>query len=366
MVHREIPLSNLLQETPRESAVGNYAAWQPANGGLMHRVRWGVLSTAKIGREKVIPAIQAEERSEVVAIASRNLEQAEAVATALGIERAYGSYGQLLSEPDIDAVYIPLPNHMHAEWTIAAAREGKHVLCEKPIALTTTEAEAMVAAAAEADVVMREAFMYQFHPTWIAARRLVDEGAIGDLVAIDSWFSFYNDDPGNIRNILEYGGGALMDIGCYSIHLSRLLLGSEPTAIKASVRRDPATGVDIYTAGILEFGERIATFACSTRVEADQRVDIYGSRGRISIDIPFNIPSRVPTRVAVTVGGDPPVAPATRTIEFEPVDQYELQAKAFVAAILDGASVPDSGAAAIDNLRTIERVFAAAGPSGWT
>ena len=186
------------------------------------------------------------------------------------------------------------------------------------------------------------------------------------MIAIDSWFSYFNDDPENIRNVLDYGGGALMDIGCYSIHLSRMLMGSEPTAIKASVRRDPATGVDIYTAGILEFGDRVATFACSTRAEDDQRVDIYGTRGRVSIEIPFNIPPWVPTRIAVTVGGEPPVAPATKTIEFEPVDQYTLQAEAFVAAVLDGASVPDSGADMLGNLRTIERVLAAAGPSGWT
>ncbi len=332
----------------------------------MDRVRWGVLSTASIGRHKVIPAIQAEERSDVVAIASRNLENAEAVAAELDIERAYGSYGQLLSDPDVDAVYIPLPNHMHAEWTIAAARAGKHVLCEKPIALTSAEAEAMVAAADDAGVVLREAFMYRFHPTWSAARRLVDEGGIGDLVAIDSWFSYFNDDPENIRNILDYGGGALMDIGCYSIHLSRMLMGAEPTAIKASVRRDPATGVDIFTSGVLEFGERVATFSCSTRTEPDQRVDIYGSRGRVSIEIPFNIPPTAPTRIAVTIGGDPPVAPATNTIEFEPANQYTLQAEAFVAAVVDGAALPDSGRDALGNLRTIERVFAAAGPSGWT
>ena len=279
----------------------------------MDRVRWGVLSTADIGRQKVIPAIQAELRSEVVAIASRNLENAEQVAAELGIEQAYGSYGQLLAEADVDAVYVPLPNHMHAEWTIAAARAGTHVLCEKPIALTTREAETMVAAAAEAGVVVREAFMYRFHPTWIAVRRLVDEGGIGDVIAIDSWFSYFNDDPDNIRNVLDYGGGALMDIGCYSIHLSRMLMGSEPTGIKASVRRDPESGVDVYTAGVLEFDERVATFACSTRAEADQRVDIYGSRGRVSIDIPFNIPPHRPTHIRVTVGGDPPLAPGTKT-----------------------------------------------------
>ena len=331
----------------------------------MRQIRWGVLGTANIGTEQVIPAIQAAERCDVVAIASRNLEKAEAAATSLGIEKAYGSYGQLLHDAEIEAVYIPLPNHMHAEWTIAAARAGKHVLCEKPIALSVSEAETMVAACDEAGVIMREAFMYRFHPTWLAARRLIDEGGIGEVIAVDSWFSYFNDDPENIRNILDYGGGALMDIGCYSIHLSRMLFQSEPTSVKASVQRDPDTGVDIYTAGVLEFGGKVATFACSTRAEPDQRVDIYGTQGRVSIDIPFNIPPDIPTRISVTVGGDPPVAPGTQEVEFAPVDQYRLQAEAFAAAVLDGESVPDAGADALGNIRTIERVFAATGPSGW-
>ncbi len=332
----------------------------------MDRVNWGILSTADIGRTKVVPAIQAETRSVVTAVASRNFESAEEYAAELGIENAYGSYGQLLADPDIDAVYIPLPNHMHAEWTIAAARAGKHVLCEKPIALSSSEAESMVNTCEEAGVIMREAFMYRFHPTWQAARRLIVEGGIGEVIAIDSWFSYFNDDADNIRNILDYGGGALMDIGCYSIHLSRMLFDSEPTGIKASVRRDPASGVDIYTAGVLEFGDRVSTFACSTRAEDDQRVDIYGTTGRVSIEIPFNIPPDHPTRIAVTVGGEPPVAPGTQTIEFEAVDQYTLQAEAFVAAVLDGAELPDSGSDALGNMKTIERVFAAAGPSGWS
>jgi len=332
----------------------------------MGTVNWGILSTAEIGRYKVIPAIQAAERSDVIAIASRDVDTAQVVATELGIETAYGSYGQLLADPEIHAVYIPLPNHMHAEWTIAAARAGKHVLCEKPIALSSAEAETMVTACEEAGVILREAFMYRFHPTWEAVRRLISEGGIGEVIGIDSWFSYFNDDPNNIRNILDYGGGALMDIGCYSIHLSRMLLDSEPTAIKASVRRDPASGVDIYTAGVLEFGDQISTFACSIRAEDDQRVNIYGTTGRVSIEIPFNIPPDRATRIAVTVGGDPPVAPGTQTIEFDPVDQYTLQAEAFVAAVLDDADLPDAGSDALGNIRTVERVFAAAGPSGWS
>jgi predicted dehydrogenase len=332
----------------------------------MRGIRWGVLSTAKIGLNQVIPAIQAAERCEVVAIASRSLESAQQAATALGIERAYGSYGQLVNDPNIEAVYIPLPNHMHAEWTIAAVRAGKHVLCEKPIALNAAEAETMIAAAGESDVVLREAFMYRFHPAWQKARQLLDEGRIGEVTAIDSWFSYYNDDPTNIRNIQEYGGGALLDIGCYSIHLSRMIMGSEPTGIKASVQRDPVTGVDTYTGAILEFGNKVATFGCSTRVEPDQRADIYGTDGRISIEIPFNAPVDRPTRITITAGGDPPVSPDTEVIEFEPVNQYTLQAEAFAAAVLDGEALPDTGLDVADNIRVIDRVFAAAGPSGWS
>ena len=234
--------------------------WEEA----MESIRWGILSTANIGRQQVVPAIQAADRCEVVAVASRSLEKASAYAAELGIERAYGSYGQLLRDPEIDAVYIPLPNHMHAEWAIAAAENGKHVLCEKPIALSSEEAETMAAAAATAGVVLREAFMYRFHPSWVAARRIVEEGVIGEILAIDSWFSYFNDDAANIRNIAEYGGGALMDIGCYSIHLSRMLTGAEPTSIKASVLRDPELGIDILTTAILEFGNTVATFGCST------------------------------------------------------------------------------------------------------
>jgi predicted dehydrogenase len=317
----------------------------------MTTVRWGILGTANIAIKQVIPAVLQADRCEVVAIASRNQHRAEKVAETFGITRAHGSYGQLLNDDEIDAVYIPLPNHMHAEWAISAARAGKHVLCEKPIALSSAEAETMISAARDNGVILREAFMYQFHPAWQRTRELVESGEIGEVVAIDSWFSYFNDDPDNIRNVLDYGGGALMDIGCYCIHVSRLLFGSEPTAIKAAVRRDRQFGVDIVTSGVLEFGDRIATFGCSTRTEPDQRVDIYGTKGRIRI---------------VTAGGEPPVAPATVTLEFETVNQYTLQAEAFAAAVLDGAPMPDTGAAAANNIKVIERVFAATGPSGWT
>lgn len=326
----------------------------------MSAVRWGILSTAHIGTGKVIPAIQAAERCEVTAIASRRLVDAQRVAAELGIQQAYGSYQDLLDDAAIDAVYIPLPNHMHAEWAIAAARAGKHVLCEKPIAMSDHQARAMAAAAADAGVIVREAFMYQFHPTWQRAKELVASGRIGDVVAIDTWFSYYNDDPGNIRNILEYGGGALMDIGCYCIHSARFIYGTEPTAIRASIRRDPTSGVDVVTTAILEFDERIATFACSIRAEPGQSVDIIGTDGRINIEIPFNIPADRPTRISLIAGGDPPAEPDSEVIEFPARDQYTLQAEAFVAAIVDGADLPDTGYDMVHNLAAIQKVFEAA------
>jgi predicted dehydrogenase len=328
--------------------------------GEVARLRIGVLSTADIAIKKVIPGMRRSDRVEVVAIASRNGEQARAVADRLGIPRAHGSYEGLLADPDVDAVYIPLPNHLHAEWTIAAARAGKHVLCEKPLALTAADAERMGAACDEAGVLLMEAFMYRVHPSWVAVYDLVASGRIGRIGAVHSWFSYFNDDPANIRNIREFGGGALYDIGCYNVNLSRLLFGGEPTRIQASIERDPATGVDILTSAILDFDRGSATFTCGTRIETDQRVEVYGSTGRISIGIPFNIPPDRPTRIFVTAGGDPPVAPAMEVIEFPIADPYGVEADVFAAAVLDGTPLPFDAADAAANLRVIEAIFAAA------
>ena len=324
-------------------------------------VRWGVLSTADIAIRKVIPGLRRARRSEVVAIASRDLDRARTVADRLGIPTAHGSYAALLADPGVDAVYIPLPNHLHAEWTIAAARAGKHVLCEKPLAVTAADAERMVEAAEGADVVLMEAFMYRHHPSWVAVRRLLAEGRIGRLVAVDSWFSYFNDDPANIRNVAAYGGGALYDIGCYSVNLSRMLFGAEPTRITSALRRDPRDGTDTLTSAILEFDAGIATFTCSTRAEDDQRVDVYGDRGRITVTIPFNIPPELPTTITVTAGGDPPVAPASETLSFPPFDPYAAEAEAFAAVLLDGAPTPLPSSDAVANLTVIEAIFANAG-----
>lgn len=326
----------------------------------MRRLRWGILSTAAIARTKVIPGIQAAEHCEVVAIASRDAMRATRVATELGIPTAHGSYDELLADPDVDAVYIPLPNHLHATWTIAAAEAGKHVMCEKPLATTAPDAERMLAAAERAGVHLMEAFMYRLHPSWVAVRELLASGRIGPLVAVESWFSYHNDDPRDIRNILDAGGGALYDIGCYSVNLSRMLFGSEPTRVEAIVVRDPAGGTDTVTSGVLAFEGGLATFTCSTRAEDDQRVHIYGTSGRIAIEIPFNIPPDRPTRVFVSAGGDPPVAPDTETLIFDAADPYTVEAEAFATAVLDGRPVPVPPADAIANLRVIDAIFRAA------
>jgi predicted dehydrogenase len=331
----------------------------------LSRLRWGILSTANIARTKVVPGMLKAERCEVVAVGSRDEGAAGRFAEELGLQRAHGSYEALLADPDLDAVYIPLPNHLHLEWTVAAARAGKHVLCEKPLARTAADAERMVEACDRAGVRLMEAFMYRLHPSWQAVRDLVAGGRIGPLVTVQSWFSFFNDDATNIRNILEAGGGALFDIGCYCVNLSRMLMGDEPTRVQATIVRDPATAVDIVTTAILEFpGGRTATFTCSTRAEPDQRVNVYGSEGRISIGIPFNIPPDRPTEVYLTKGGDPPVAPATETLTFPTADPYTVEANAFAAAILDGLPTPTPPADAVANLRVIEAIFAAAERGG--
>lgn len=334
----------------------------PGSAPTGRTLRWGVLSTADIARKKWIPGVRRspKQRGEVVAIASRDAATAARVADELAIPRAHGSYEALLADPEVDAVYIPLPNHLHLEWTLAAARAGKHVLCEKPIALSSADAQRMVDAAAEAGVLLMEAFMYRLHPSWVAVRELVAAGRIGRLQTVQSWFSYYNDDPANIRNKLDAGGGALMDIGCYSVNLSRMLFRAEPERVEAAMLRDPDQEVDVLTSALLVFpGGGTATFTCSTRSESDQRVHVYGTEGHISVGIPFNIPPDLPTHVYVTHGGDPPVAPDVERFTFETADPYGVEADAFAAAVLDGAPPPTPPEDAVANMRVIERIVEA-------
>jgi predicted dehydrogenase len=309
--------------------------------------------------KKVTPAIQRASNSFVAAIASRNAESAMEAAAELGIPTAYDSYEALLADETIDAVYIPLPNDLHAEWTIRAAEVGKHVLCEKPLAMSSTQATEMVDACADAGVLLQEAFMYRHHPSWVEAVRLVRSGAIGTVQAVSAAFSYYNDDSSNIRNRVENGGGAVMDIGCYPINVARLIFESEPDGVASVVRRDPRMGIDIVTSAVLGFpGGGQASFTCSTRAEDYQRVHILGTDGRIEIEIPFNIPPDRETRILVTSGGQPPTDPDTERIVFPPKDQYTVQAELFAEAVLSGGPVPVPPADAVANMKVIEAVLA--------
>jgi predicted dehydrogenase len=323
-----------------------------------------VLSTAKIGRQKIIPATQRSQHGTVTAIASRDLSRAKAAATELGIEKAYGSYQELLSDRNVDAVYIPLPNHLHVPWSLRALKADKHVLCEKPIGLSVAEAEQLAgAAAAHPKLKIMEAFMYRFHPQWQKARQLVREGRIGRLRTIQTFFSYFNDDPQNIRNQRDIGGGALMDIGCYPISLSRYIFDAEPDRVMGIVERDPKTQVDRLSSGVLEFFQGTATFTCATQLAPYQRVNIYGTSGRIEIEVPFNAPSDRPCRMWVQHGLAPD-APCEE-MRFDACDQYMLQADAFARTIMDDAAVPTPIADAVANMRVIERISTSAKNNAW-
>lgn len=326
----------------------------------MSKVRWGILSTAKIGTEKVIPAMQRGAYSQVDAIASRSPESAQAAADQLGIAKAYGSYEELLADPLIDAIYNPLPNHLHVEWSIKALEAGKHVLCEKPIGLNSAEGEQLLQAARKVPhLKVMEAFMYRHHPQWQLARRLVDEGKIGDLRTIQSFFSYFNRDPQNIRNQAGIGGGALMDIGCYSISLSRFIFNREPQRVFGVVEFDPQFEVDRMTSGVLDFGTGTSTFTCSTQLVPYQRVNIYGVDGRIEIEIPFNAPPDKPCRIWHQRGEN------TQEITLEICDQYTTQGDLFSQAVLDDTAVPTPLEDAIANMKVIEALFASARSGGW-
>jgi predicted dehydrogenase len=327
----------------------------------MKKVRWGILSTAKIGREKVIPAMQAGNFSEIAAIASRDKEAAQAEANKLNIPVAYGSYNDLLADRTIDAVYIPLPNHMHVEWAIRCLQAGKHVLCEKPVGLSAAEAtQLLLEGKNHPHLKLMEAFMYRFHPQWQYAKRLVHDGKIGELRTIQSLFSYYNTDPTNIRNQPEAGGGAMMDIGCYCVSLARFIFEKEPLKVFAKVEYDPVLRTDIMASGIMDFGNGTSTFTCSTQLVPHQRVHIMGTEARIEIEIPFNAPPDHPTRLWLHKKGN------TEEVEFDIVDQYTIQGDLFSQAILKNEPVPTPVEDAVNNMRTIEAVFESGRTGLWT
>lgn len=327
---------------------------------MSDKVRWGVLGAANIAIEKVIPAMQRGQYCEVVGLASRSLAKAEQAVKQLGLAKAYGSYEALLADETIEAVYNPLPNHLHVSWSIRALEAGKHVLCEKPIALTAAEAETLVEAGRRhPQLKLMEAFMYRHHPQWVTARRLVAEGTIGPLRTIQSFFSYYNDDPGNIRNQADIGGGGIMDIGCYPISLSRFLFDREPERVMAIVESDPTFGTDRLTSTIMDFGNGTATFTCSTLIAPYQRVHIVGTQGRVEIEIPFNAPPDRPCRLwHQTHDG-------IEQIDLEVCDQYTIQGDLFSQAIRDDAAVPTPIEDAVANMRVIEAITRSGRSGNW-
>jgi predicted dehydrogenase len=331
---------------------------------MQTKLRWGVLSTANIGLKKVLPGMMRGQFTSVVAIASRDLAKAQQAAAALGVPTAYGSYEELLADPNIDAIYNPLPNHLHVPWTIKAAEAGKHVLCEKPLSLTVAEAEALLAVRARTGVKIGEAFMVNCHPQWLRLRELLAEGRIGQLRSIIGTFSYFNADPTNIRNQVECGGGALMDIGCYLIHASRYAFMHEPTRVVATIDRDPQMHTDRLTSAILDFPEGHSIFTCSTQLLPYQRLQFIGTRGRIELEIPFNAPPDRPTRLFIDATGDlsgSGITPET----FPVVDQYTLQGDAFSRAVLEDTDVPVSVGDAIKNMAVIEAIFNSAKSGQW-
>ncbi len=325
----------------------------------MKKVRWGVLGVARIATVKVIPAMQHGELSEVTAIASRDLSKAQTAARELGIAKAYGSHEEMLADPEIDAIYNPLPNHLHVPWSIRAAEAGKHVLCEKPIGLSAAEARELIAARDRARVTIGEAFMIACHPQWIRALELAHSGRIGTLRATIGSFGYNNPNPENVRNILDYGGGGLMDVGCYPIKASRMFFREEPVRVSGTLVRDPQFGTDILASGLLEFPSGHAIFTCSTQIVPNQSVKFLGTKGWIDFEVPFNaIPNQV-SHIRIDDGSDL-LGRGITVEEFAPCDQYTLQGDRFSQAILDHAPPPVPLEDAEKNMRVIEAVFQAA------
>jgi predicted dehydrogenase len=327
----------------------------------MKKVKWGVLGAASIAVRKVIPGMQKGAYSEISAIASRDKRKAEEAASTLGIAKVYGSYEELLRDGEVEAIYNPLPNHLHVPWSVKAAEAGKHVLCEKPISLTVAEAKSLLAVRNRTGVKIGEAFMVKTHPQWLRTREIIRSGDIGNLRAIAGVFSYFNRNPDNVRHKVEWGGGGLMDIGCYPITMSRFIFGEEPVRVAGTLERDPDFGTDRLASAILEFPSGQSIFTCSTQTAYFQRMHFLGTSGRVEIEIPWNAPNDRPCRIFVgdQMGGAPKVE------EFPIVDQYTIQGDEFSRAICGERDVPVPLEDAIKNMAVIEAIFKAADSRRW-
>jgi len=331
---------------------------------MTKKVRWGVLGAANIAVKKVIPAMQRGEWCEVTALASRDLEKARRFAVELGIPKVYGSYDELLADRSIEAVYNPLPNHLHVPWSIKAAEAGKHVLCEKPIALNAQEAIQLRRTRDRTGVKIEEAFMVRTHPQWIRVLELINAGRIGEVRSVMGHFSYDNPDPQNIRNIAEIGGGGLMDIGCYLVFFSRLIFQDEPKRVVGLVQKDPATRTDVLTSALLDFSRGQAAFTCGTRMTPFQQVQIVGTQGRIEVQIPVNAPPDRACKILIDDGSDLFGAGAG-TIEFEVCDQYTIQGDLFARSIREDKEPAVALEESIKNMVVIDAIFRSVKSGQW-
>ncbi|HAA86417.1 MAG TPA: gfo/Idh/MocA family oxidoreductase [Kosmotogaceae bacterium] len=325
----------------------------------MKKVKFGVLGISNHFVKRVLFPLKRSETVEIYAVASRSEEKSRSFAAEHGIQKSYGSYDELIEDQEVDAIYIPLPNHLHAEYSVKAARQGKHILCEKPLAMNYEETKMIVDTARNADVLLMEAFMYRFHPQWITARELAVSGELGKIISTICHFAYDNKDPKNIRNIKGYGGGALLDIGVYAVSSSRFLMNAEPKRVFCHIDRDPDSGVDIHTTGILDYESARSVFVVSTRTFADQRIHVFGSSGQLSVEVPFNMYPDIPGCLCVTT------SIGTREIYTEIADQYKLQFEAFADAITHNRELPVSPEDSLANMMIIDSLFESAKKRQW-
>ena len=337
---------------------------QPFTEPPLVPVRWGILGAAHIAVSKVIPAMQRSAMTPVVAIASRDIGKARAAARELGVARAYGSYEELIDDPDVDAIYNPLPNHLHVPWSIRAAEAGKHVLCEKPLSLSAAEARQLIGARDRTGVQIGEAFMMRAHPQWAAVRELLAEGRVGELKLVAGHFSYFRRDPTDVRNVPEWGGGALMDVGCYPITIARWLFGEEPLEVTGMLEYDPVYNVDRLGSGLLRFPSGQATFSSGSQVVHYQRVQLFGTEGRIDVEIPFSPAADHACRIFIddglALGGA-----LAEEVQFPAVDQYRLQGERFSEAVRGVGHVPTTLEDAMGNMAVIDALFRSAKSRRW-
>ncbi len=330
----------------------------------MKKLNWGILSTSAFAQRSFIPAAQQSPVANVAAISSRNLSSAKEVAKKMGIPKVYGSYEEIIEDPEIDVIYNPLPNHMHVEWTARAIKAGKHVLCEKPLFINPEEAKGLIELRDEYKVKVGEAFMVKSHPQWQKARELVESGALGTPSMYIGTFNYYNDDPKNIRNIEQYGGGALWDIGCYTVMTSRYIFGANPTRVVASVQKDPEFNTDILSNVILEFpNEKRAQFSVSTKTAKYQRVQVLGSEKILEIMIPFNAPEDRPSVIKINPGDI--LLEQEEKIIIDTCNHYVLEVEDFTRAIENNTEVPVSLEDAYDHSMIINAIFKSAETGQW-